>query len=177
MMENSFEVKDEFPDEAIEDVNGLLWLGYLEDVVDYCGHEFVIRTLRLEEQLLCSLLIKEYNETIGQGKAWVAAQVALSLISVDGDEEFCPKAGFNKKDNARGRFNYLISNWYEPTIVHIYNAYLKLLERQAFVLEEMENLSQESLSTFTASPDSSVQRADSSTVMEIMDMLETDDQD
>ena len=97
MLEENEVTRDEFPDEVNEDVDGLIWLGYLEDVVDYCGHEFVIRTLRSEEQLLASLVTKEYTDTLGQAKAWVAAHVGLALVSIDGDEDLCPKASFNKK--------------------------------------------------------------------------------
>jgi hypothetical protein len=173
MLEES-DVRDEFPEEVNEDVDGLIWLGYLEDTIDYCGHEFVIRTLRSEEQLLASLVTKEYTDTLGQAKAWVAAHVGLALVSVDGDEEFCPKASFSKKDYARARFQYVTGKWFEPTINRIYNAYSDLLERQASVLEEMENLSQESRISFTASPDSLKPKADSQTVQEIMELLEED---
>jgi len=174
MLEENEVIRDEFPDEVNEDVDGLIWLGYLEDVIDYCGHEFVIRTLRSEEQLLASLVTKEYTDTLGQAKAWVAAHVGLALVSIDGDEDFCPKASFNKKDFARARFQYVTGKWFEPTINRIYNAYSDLLERQAIVLEEMENLSQESRISFTASPDSLIPKADSQTVQEIMDLLEED---
>jgi len=174
MLEENEVTRDEFPDEVNEDVDGLIWLGYLEDVIDYCGHEFVIRTLRSEEQLLASLVTKEYTDTLGQAKAWVAAHVGLALVSIDGDEDFCPKASFNKKDFARARFQYVTGKWFEPTINRIYNAYSDLLERQAIVLEEMENLSQESRISFTASPDSLIPKADSQTVQEIMDLLEED---
>jgi len=174
MLEENEVARDEFPEEVNEDVDGLIWLGYLEDVIDYCGHEFVIRTLRSEEQLLASLVTKEYTDTLGQAKAWVAAHVGLALVSIDGDEDFCPKASFNKKDFARARFQYVTGKWFEPTINRIYNAYSDLLERQAIVLEEMENLSQESRISFTASPDSLIPKADSQTVQEIMDLLEED---
>lgn len=176
MEENSFEevVEDRFPDEVADDVDGLLWLGYLEDIVDFCGHEFVIRTLRLEDELLASLVSKEYIDTLGQAKAWVAAQVALALVSVDGDEAFCPPAGPNKKEYARARFKYVSNNWFEPTINYIYSKYAELIERQAKALEEMENLSKESRITFMASPDSLTDRADS-TAEEIMDLLEDEE--
>ena len=174
MLEEKEVKSDEFPEDIYEDVDGLIWLGYLEDVIDYCGHEFVIRTLRIEEQLLAALVTKEYAETLGQAKAWVAAHVGLALVSIDGDEEFCPQAGYNKKDYARARFQYVTSKWFEPTVNKIYNAYSELLERQAMVLEEMENLSKESRISFTASPDSLTPKADSQTVQEIMDLLEED---
>ena len=168
---------DRFPDEIVDDVDGLIWLGYLEDTIDYCGHEFVIRTIRSEEQLLAALVTKEYTETLGQAKAWVAAHVGLALVAIDGDEDFCPQAGFSKKDYARARFKYVTSKWYEPTINRIYEAYADLLARQAEVLEEMENLSQESRISFMASPDSSNLKADSSTAMEIMEMLEEEEEE
>lgn len=173
MSEESNDV-DRFPDEINEDVDGLIWLGYLEDTVDYCGHEFVLRTIRSEEQLLAALVTKEYTETLGQAKAWVAAHVGLSLVAIDGDEDFCPQAGFNKKDYAKARFRYVTSKWYEPTINRLYEAYSDLLARQAEVLEEMENLSKEDRITFTASPDSSTLKADSQTVQEIMELMAED---
>jgi hypothetical protein len=163
---------DGFPEEVIEDVDGLLWLGFLEDAVDFCGHNFVIRTLRLEEEMLAGLAVKDYTGSLSETKALIAAQVGMALVSVDGDESFCPQAGPNKKDYARARFQYVISNWYEPTINHIYISYLDLLRRQSKVLEEMENLSQQGLTTFTASADSSNQKADSTPAGEIMDYLE-----
>lgn len=174
---DNYDVADSFPDEVADDVNGLLWLGFLEDVVTFCGHEFVIRTLRLEDEMLAGLAAKEYEGTLSETKALIAAQVALALVSVDGDETFCPAAGPNKKDFARARFNYVISNWYEPTINQIYIAYLELIRRQEEVLREMENLSQGSRISFTASPDSSMQKADSTNEAEIMEFLENEEQE
>ena len=177
MEENSIDdiAVDQFPDDVVEDVDGLLWLGYLEDNVEFCGHEFVIRTLRLEDEMLAGLVSKEYIDSLGQAKAWIAAQVALALVSVDGDEAFCPPAGPSKKESARARFKYVTSNWFEPTVNYLYSQYAELIERQAKALEEMENLSQESRITFTASPDSLIDRADSTTE-EIMDLLEEEEE-
>jgi len=168
------EQEDVFPDAVIEDVEGLLWLGYLEDTVDFCGHEFVIRTLRLEEEILAGLITKDYVETLAQAKAWVAAQVGLALVAIDGDENFCPQAGPNKKDYARARFQYVSSNWFEPTINYLYSRYTNLIQRQLAALEEMENLSKESRITFTASPDSLTDKADF-IPPEIMDFLEEEE--
>lgn len=163
---------DGFPDEVVDDVDGLLWLGFLEDEFQFCGHDFVIRTLRLEDEMVAGLASKDYKDSLSQGKAWVASQVGMALVSIDGDEDFCPQAGPNKKDFARARFQYVTRNWYEPTINHIYARYVRLLERQEKVMEEMENLSVEDRISFMASPDSSTQKADSKPEAEIMDYLE-----
>jgi hypothetical protein len=176
MEEQSFieESNDQFPDDVAETVDGLLWLGYLEDTLEFCGHEFVIRTLRLEEEMLAGLITKEYSETMSETKAFVTAQVALALVSVDGNEDFCPAAGPSSKDYARARFNYVAKNWYEPTVAFIYTKYADLLENQATALREMDFLSRESLGSFMASPDSLIPKADSQTVQEIMELLEED---
>jgi hypothetical protein len=168
------EQEDTFPEDVIEEVEGLLWLGYLEETVDFCGHEFVIRTLRLEEEILAGLITKDYIETLAQAKAWVAAQIGLALVSVDGDPDFCPQAGPNKKDYARARFHYVSSNWFEPTINYLYVKYTGLIERQLAAIQEMENLSQGSRITFMASPDSLTDRGDS-IPSEILDMLEEEE--
>ena len=170
----SNEPEDKFPDEVMEDVDGLLWLGYLDDVIEFCGHEFVIRTLRLEDEMLAGLITKEYADTMSETKAFVTAQVALALVSVDGDENFCPPAGPNSKDYARARFNYVASNWYEPTVAYIYTKYADLLERQANAIKETDFLSRKSLASFTASSDSLIEKVDSQAAEEIMGFLEDD---
>lgn len=171
------ESTDGFPDEVTDDVDGLLWLGFLEDSFEFCGHEFVIRTLRLEDEIIAGYVTKDYKDSISQAKAWVAAQVGMALVSVDGNENFCPQIGPNKKDFARGRFQYVTKNWYEPTINYIYIKYVELVERQEAVLREMENLSKEGRISFMASPDSSTKKADSTQEAEIMDYLEDGPED
>lgn len=171
------ESNDRFPEEVVDDVDGLLWLGYLEDSFDFCGHNFVIRTLKLEDEMVAGLAAKDYEDSISQAKAWVAAQVGMALVAIDGDESFCPQAGPDKKNFARARFQYVTRNWYEPTINYIYARYVELLERQMMVLSEMENLSPEGRISFMASPDSSMQKADSQQGPEIMDYLEDGPED
>lgn len=166
------ESEDRFPEEVIDDVEGLLWLGYLEDSFDFCGHNFVIRTLKLEDEMVAGLAAKDYEDSISKAKAWIAAQVGMALVSVDGDESFCPQAGPDKKNFARARFQYVTRNWYEPTIGYIYAKYIELVERQMIVLREMENLSPEGRISSMASPDSLIQKADFSQEAEIMNYLE-----
>jgi hypothetical protein len=58
------EVEDRFPDEVANDVDGLMWLGFLEDTIEFCGHEFVIRTLKLEDEMLAGLVTKDYKDSV-----------------------------------------------------------------------------------------------------------------
>lgn len=162
-----------FPDDVREDVDGLIWLGYLEDGFDFCGHHFVIRTLRGDEELLAALVAKDYTDTLGQSRAWAWAQIALALVAVDHQDDFCPPAGPDKKSYARARFNYVTTNWYWPTAQYIFGRYAELLERQAAAVEAMEDFSQGNLPTFMPFADSLTDRGDS-TVDEIMGALDED---
>lgn len=152
---------DAFPEDARQDVDGLIWLGYLEDSISFCGHDFVIRTLRGDEELLAGLVMKDYVETLGQAKAHVWATIALSLTAVDGAADFCPQATPNKKDYARARFNWVTGNWYWPTALFIYNRYTALLQRQQEALEALEDFCSGSLSPLMPFAGSSIAKASS----------------
>lgn len=130
---------DAFPADVRADIDGLVWLGYLEDAFSFCGHDFVIRTLRGDEELMAALAIKDYVETLGQAKAHIWSIIGLSLVSVDGSEDFCPPATPNKKDYARARFNWVSTNWLWPLGLFIYNKYSDLIERQRVALEALED--------------------------------------
>lgn len=145
--------EDQFPEAVNEAVQGLLWLGHLEDSFEWCGHSFVIRTLRAEEELLASRLTDEYKENIGQPKAWQWAHVALCLESVDGDVNFCPPISPDKMNNARARFNY-VTQWYPPVGVYLFGRYANLAVKQAEAIEAIEDLSAGSLPTSQPSADS-----------------------
>lgn len=155
---------DEFPEQVVEDVNGLIWLGHLEEEVEFCGHTFTIRTLKGDEELMAALLVKEYGDTIGQAKAWAWANICLALTSVDGDEDFCPPIGPDKKAHARARFQYVTSKWYWPVGEYLFAQFAGLVQRQADVVKAMQDLSQRSLHTSMPWVDSWTDRADSEEV-------------
>lgn len=169
---------DSFPPDIREDVDGLVWLGYLEDDFEFCGHQFTIRTLRGDEELLAAQLTKEYVETLGQSRAWAWAIVALSLVAVDGDEAFCPPAGPDKRNYARARFNYVTSKWYWLTARTLFDRYTALQERQAKALEAVEDLSPGNLTTFTPFAGFSTDRGDSQeeppNMREVMEAIDQD---
>lgn len=151
---------DEFQPQVVEDVEGLIWLGHLEDEFEFCGHEFVIRTLKAEEELQAALLVKEWGDTIGQAKAWAWANIALALVSVDGDVDFCPPVGPDKSGYARARFKWVISRWYWPLGNYIFARFASLVQRQADAVNAVADLSSRSLHTSTPSVDSLIDRDD-----------------
>lgn len=162
-----------FPEAVRQDIDGLIWLGYLEETFSWCGHDFVVRTLRGDEELLAGLVMKDFTETVGQGKAHVWATIALALVAVDGAEDFCPPASPNKKDYARARFQWVTTNWFWPLALFVYNKYTDLLRRQQEALDALEDFCAGSPLTDLPSLGSLTDRASSEE--DIRDFLEPQD--
>lgn len=115
----------------------------------------------MSEELEASLLAKEYLESLGQINANAWAQVAAALVAVDDDSNFCPPIGPDKRSHIRGKFRYMVENWYPPVGNYLFDRYLYLLQKQRAAIDAVENLSYRSLSTSWRSPDSSEQAASS----------------
>ena len=164
---------DEFPEEIREDVNGLLWLGHLEDEFEMFGHHFVIRTLKGDEELTAGVLTKEYQDTLTQGKAAAWAIICQALVSVDHDEDFCPPVGPDKAAHARARFRYCTHNWYWFVAKAIHDRFVLLNARQLAAANAIRDLSLRSQENFSPSPDSLTDQGNSS--QEIVEYLDEDD--
>jgi len=143
-----------FKPEVRQSVEGLIWLGYLEDSFEFCGHQFKIRTLYGNEELLAAKVTKEYTETLGQAKAWGWANVALALTEVDHRDDFCPPIGPNPEEYAKARFNYVTGKWFWPLAEYIFERYAQLAIRQREAIDALRDLSAGSLRTFSPSVDS-----------------------
>jgi hypothetical protein len=131
----------DFPIQVQEDVNGLMFLGHFEERYEFCGHTFVLRTIKGGEELKASLICKEFNETLGQARAWTWAILSQCLTTIDGAEDWCPDQSTNELLNARARFSYLSNGWYWPTAAFLFARYNELLERQSIAIQAMEDLS------------------------------------
>lgn len=151
----------DFPPEVQQDVNGLMFLGHLEETYHFCGHSFTLRTIKGGEELAASLVCKEFNDTLGQARAWTWAVLAQSVTTIDGDEDWCPDISNNDLVNARARFSYLSNNWYWPSAAFLFSKYGELVDRQATAIRAMEDLSNGSLHTFTPFAGSSKPQGDS----------------
>ncbi len=140
-------------DKISNDLYGLLVLGALDKEVEWGGHAFRIRTLKVGEELAVTLIIKDYTETVGQMKAYATATVAAALEQVDGRPLIAP-LGPDIRASVRQRYEYIRDNWYWPTIEFLYTEYLELLQRQIKAMEELEGKSEGSLPTSTDLVDS-----------------------
>lgn len=170
---------EDFPQEIQENVEGLMFLGELYDDFNFCGHHFVIRTLRGDEELLAALVCKEFTETVGQARAWIWALVSMCLVSIDGDENFCPPLTNNKRDYARARFQYCTRNWFWPLAVHINQKYAELQQRQDEAMARVEDLFKGSQHMSMPFAGSSKEQGDSEEqpTEDIREFLDTPDQD
>lgn len=157
-MNNSF---DDFPEAVRDAVDGLAWLGHLQSTVQFCGHSFTLQTLKAGEELEAALLAKEYQDTFGSVKASAWSHLAMSIIAVDGDENFCPAIGPDWKQHGRGKFNYMTDNWYWPVGEYLFGEYVALVQRQAQALEALEDLSSGSLRNSWPTEDSLKEQGDS----------------
>ena len=126
---------ERFPDQWKESFEGLLYLGYLhKEVTSIPFHTFVVRTLTVNEKLEISLATKDYQDTLGYGRAYRAAVVAAGLESVDGKELIASAKGTNV---FRQKFEYVINNWYDGVIDLLYME-IDTLEGQVLkVLQEL----------------------------------------
>jgi hypothetical protein len=124
-----------FPEQWKQPFEGLLYLGYLrKEVTKIPFHHFVIRTLTVNDKLEINLATKDYQDTVGYGRAYRAAVVAAGLESVDGRELIPASKGTN---TFRQKFEYVINSWYDGVIDTLF-AEIDELEGQVFkVLQEI----------------------------------------
>lgn len=174
MSEDSFFAASEEVSKPVQqDTRDLITLGYLEEKVEWCGHTFVLQTLRISDELQIANVTREYIETIKQVEALGTATVAMSLVSVDGDSKFCEPLGPSDRAFAQARFDY-VSKWSRPLVSKLYSEYLKLEERQAESIRVLEDLSSGSRRNFWPSPDSLKLQGDYPSPIEDITELLTD---
>lgn len=120
-----------------EDFEGLMFLGALQADFSFVGHKFRIRTLTVDELLAAARIIKEYEGTVADTRAYATVMVALSVISVDGIGLPAPIAEDGDYSWAWERFNYVKAKWFPYTIDYVYERYLMLEERSRNVINQM----------------------------------------
>lgn len=127
----------EFDERMKQPFEGLLFLGRLQRTFHWMGHSFVIKTLNVDEILEVGLVHAKYVGTMGEVKAYQAAVVAASIVSVDGKPPPLPITNEASDTLLAARFEYVKGSWFPPTVDVCYEQYL-FLEKQMFeVIEAM----------------------------------------
>ena len=126
---------ESFPEQWKEEFEGLLYLGYLrKQVTTIPFHTFVVRTLTVNDKLEVSLATKEYQDTLGYGRAYRAAIVAAGLESVDGRDLISTSRSSN---SFQQKYDYVVNNWYDGVIDTLYQEIDLLEGKVLMVLREL----------------------------------------
>ena len=141
--------EERFSPEMQQEVTGLLHIGHLTGRFNVMGHVFVLRTLKLGEELAVGQVVDEFAGTVVQGQAFAAALVAASLVSVDGRPLMAP-LGPDQETTIRDKFEYITTKWYTDTVLEVYAAYKTLQERQAKAYDAVAGKSRASRGTSIA---------------------------
>jgi hypothetical protein len=141
MAEVSSDPWDKFPAEHKEAVLGLIWLGNLQKEVKFCGHSFVLRTLKPMEKAEIAKVIAPWQDTLAARDVYNNAHVGMALVSIDGDSAFLPPAGPNLEEFVRVRLRYVTgeqdannggrTGWNQLTLEYLFSEWVKL-EKESF---------------------------------------------
>jgi hypothetical protein len=141
----------DFPLEVQEDIDGLRYLGYLTQNVEFCGHAVTLKTLNADEEIAAAIACKHAKDSRKEVEAFMKAMVGMALTSVDGEEDFCPPTGPNLEEFAKARYRYC-GKWFQPTIDYYYVQYTKLVERQVDAVRAFQDFSERNLAQPSPSP-------------------------
>ena len=115
--------KTGFPEEYVEPLRGLLFLGHLSKNVAYAGHDFLIETLTESEVLRVGQYMSEYKGTFSEAEARKMFTVAACVQSVDGYALATP---IMKDQDLFPDKVKVVRQWYPPVIDFVYKEYRKL---------------------------------------------------
>lgn len=135
--EDQDEELPEFDPRYIEEFEGLLYLGRLQDTFRLWGHTFVVRTLTTEELAEVGLIVQKYRGTTAENAVYQAAIAAASVVTVDGQPLPRSITVDNSDELAAVRFPYVMKNWMPPVKEAIYNKSFALELRARQVLAAM----------------------------------------
>jgi hypothetical protein len=116
---------------------GLAYLGKLTKTFHYLGHDFLIRTITVDEVLEVGLLAKPYVGSLAETKAYQAALVAACVVSVDGQEPPIPITTTASDTLLANRFRWVNRNWFPPVLDMVYSQYLLLEQTVGKVMEAL----------------------------------------
>lgn len=119
---------DGFDPAINKDVEGLMYLGHLEHKCRVLGHEFVLQSLTIGEELIVAKIVEEYQGTHLAGRAYATGLVAASIVLVDG-HPLMDQLGPDEELTIRRRFDFINEKWFWTTVNAIYSEYMVLQDR------------------------------------------------
>lgn len=135
--EKTAEQPIEFDQRWLKEFEGLLYIGALTSTFTWLGHRITVRTLKTDEVIESGLLIKDLVGTPGEPKAYQCAVLAGAVLSVDGKELPIPLSSAPGDTQMRNRYEWIMRNWFAPTIDHVYQRYWNTEVKAREVIDAM----------------------------------------
>ncbi len=137
-----------FDERHVEPFEGLVFLGALTSTFEWLGHSFVVKTVTGDEVLGAAQIVKPWQGTLGESRAYAIAMAAVAIVSIDGQELPIPVSSEGGEYAwIYQRFNYVKAHWHAPTIDKVYSEFRTLEGKTDAVLEAMEKASGPAAST------------------------------
>lgn len=111
-----------FPDEYMEPLRGLLFLGKLTKNFTYATHDFLIKTLTEGEMLEIGQRLGRYRGGLSEAEARKAFVVASCVEAVDG---YPIVTNIEPRDDFQDRVD-TVMRWYPPVVDYVYSRYREL---------------------------------------------------
>lgn len=122
-----------------QDIEGLLYLGYLTTDLEFYGHTFTLKTLTRGERLAVAQFAAEYEESLGLALAMETATLAISLILVDGRALSIPLGDEDRSPMMTLRRNWqIVHRWFDPVLDVLYAEYRLLQQRMNNAFTELQ---------------------------------------
>jgi len=126
---------EKFDERWLKEFEGLLYVGALTSTFTWLGHRITIRTLKTDEVIESGMLIKDVIGTPGEPKAYQCAVLAGAILSVDSKDLPIPLG--NAETRMQTRYEWLLRNWFPPTIDNVYQRYWSLEIKAREVIDAM----------------------------------------
>jgi hypothetical protein len=149
-----------------EDFSGdfidLAQLGFLSTTVNYCGHEFGLKTLSHEEEVAAAKLVKLAEDSMAQFQVTVGSVVAASITHINGAPWVPNVTSAPTEAWLADRYKRL-SKFTTPLIQFLFNELAKLNQRRDKELGELQKKFSGDIDSSTDSVEDSTDRAFSAT--------------
>lgn len=120
------------------DILGLIHIGGIEQTFEWGGHTFTMRTPKANGELAVAQIVNDYSGPMAQGRALMVAEVAASVVMVDGRQLYSTIS--NDESTlavVRRKFNYIMEKWHWPVIEIVHGFCKDLQLRQSRAIEEL----------------------------------------
>jgi hypothetical protein len=120
----------------------LVHVGRLTDTIKVFGHDIVISTISVDEDLQVGLLLKEYDGTAAFQRAYRTLVAAAAVRSIDGQPLITPLAlsELDSSTKVKPKFEKM-KEYFPPVIDEIYNGIMNLEKKIAPVLMKLGKIS------------------------------------